>query len=80
MSTTNLNFLREGAIARVIKIGNEIEIDQKILKHVANIGLVKGVIVEMMNCNFSGLMLLKINNSTFGISKEIANSIFVKSI
>lgn len=78
MPNLNLTSIKNGFRARIIKVENHN--DDKVIKQLMNMGVVKGNIVEVINNNFSGLLLLKKENSTFGISKELANNVFVKLI
>lgn len=78
MKSLNLSSLKVGFRAQIVKIENDS--GDKILKQLINMGVAKGNIIEVINNQLPGLLLLKKENSTFGISKEIANNIFIKLI
>lgn len=80
MSTINLNFLCEGRPARVVGIENSQDQNEKVLKYLSGFGIAKGNIIEVVSKQVAGLMVLKMNNSTFGISNKIADYITVKSL
>ena len=71
----NLDSLQQGIKAVIVGVSGEVL--DKNLKHLANLGLVKGNEVEMDN-KVSDLCLIKKENSVFGISKKLASKILVQ--
>jgi Fe2+ transport system protein FeoA len=80
MKVLSLDSIKTGRAAKVMMIKNDDEKNLKTLKQLANFGVLKGNIVEVVSTQMSGLIILKMENSTFGISKELANNIFVTQI
>ncbi|MDA0902299.1 MAG: FeoA family protein [Proteobacteria bacterium] len=78
MNNLNLSSLKSGFRAIVVKVENSS--NDKNLKQLMNMGVVKGNIIEVLDNNIQGLLLVKKENSTFGLSRELANNIFVKLI
>lgn len=74
----NLISLKVGLQARIVRVANDS--NDKLLKQLVNMGIVKGNVIEVVNSEMPGLLLLKKENSVFGISKELAKNIFIKII
>ncbi|MFT6106249.1 MAG: Fe2+ transport system protein FeoA [Rickettsiales bacterium] len=77
--STNLASIKSGFQARIIGIQGDLQ-NNKSLKQLMNMGIIKGNVIEVLGNDVGGLFLLKKENSTFGISKELANNIFVKLV
>ncbi len=78
MGNLSLLTLKEGFRARIIDIKDSSS--NKDLKQLMNMGIVKGGIVEVINSQSSNLLMLRRENSTLCISKDLANNILVKII
>ncbi|MFT7087437.1 MAG: Fe2+ transport system protein FeoA [Rickettsiales bacterium] len=76
---TSLSSIKSGLQARIVGIQDD-STNSKTLKQLMNMGLIKGNVIEVLGNDIGGLFLLRKENSTFGISKELANSIFVKLV
>ena len=78
MKNINLSSLKSGFRVRVVKVENSC--DNKNLKQLMNLGVVKDNVLEILNSDAQGLLLVRKGNSTFGLSRELANNISVKLI
>ncbi|MFT6332041.1 MAG: Fe2+ transport system protein FeoA [Lentimonas sp.] len=77
--TTSLASIKSGFQARIVGVQDDLT-NSKSLKQLMNMGLIKGNVIEVLGNDIGCLFLLKKENSTFGISKELANNIFVKLV
>ena len=77
MSNLNLSSLKCGFQARVVEVQNSYE--NKHLKQLINMGIVKGNVVEIID-NIGDLMLLKNHNVVMGVSRELADNVKVRIV
>ncbi len=78
MKSLNLASLKQGIQARIVKI--EQEANNKVYKQLMNLGMIQGNVVEVVNSDVAGLILIKKENTTFGISKQLANNVFIQLV